>query len=50
MGMNEYVSQFQREYAEKLNREEYAKELKQMRMVRCLSVPFSFTSVAGFGI
>jgi hypothetical protein len=32
--MNEYVSDFQRRYAEKLSREEYAKELKQMRMVR----------------
>jgi hypothetical protein len=36
LGTNEHVEKFKREYAEKLNREEYAKELKQMRSVSTL--------------
>ncbi len=36
LGTNEHVEKFKREYAEKLNREEYAKELKQMRSVSSL--------------
>jgi len=35
-GMKEHVEKFQREYSEKLNREEYTKELKQMRSVSSL--------------
>jgi hypothetical protein len=34
------VEKFKREYAEKLNREEYAKELKQMRSVSSLLLLF----------
>jgi hypothetical protein len=54
LGTNEHVEKFKREYAEKLNREEYAKELKQMRSVSSFTFIitfycFEFVSVSVLG-